>query len=208
MAVRISVCGCIGSGKTTLINKLREEFPNSAFIPEYIDGDPEGKDKLQKYLKGEMDAFEFQNYILDYYREKYVELNHNSDPHLNYIFIERCPLEGIEIFARKDMEEGKISGREYYRLQQKAHCYCHDWYPHPFKPDMVYTEFPDIDRVIYDLGQAMVQHPRERTFTIMLVPGVQVLNDNIHKRNREGEVDAYTKDFITEHHQRYMKLIK
>lgn len=93
----IFIGGTIGAGKTTIINKLKDIYSelNPVIIKEYIDYDNIGEEKLNLFLNGSLNAFEFQVYIVNCYIEQFK----NNDG-LLYIF-ERHPLESIIFAAQK-----------------------------------------------------------------------------------------------------------
>ena len=105
----IIIDGPVGAGKSSVINELTNRL-NALVIPEYID-DSDGVEKLNEYLNDkEHKAYEFQDYILDHYIN-YVQ-NESFIDRLNdveYIIMERNPIEGVKVFAKKDFINGFIT---------------------------------------------------------------------------------------------------
>jgi len=76
----IAIDGVIGAGKTTLLNKiiniLPSKYPNKNIVKiiEYPADTKIGNEKLKKYIKGEMNSYEFQNLVNNYY-EKILDMS-------------------------------------------------------------------------------------------------------------------------------------
>ena len=94
------VSGSIGVGKSTVVEQLKIKLngcKNVYFVKEYIDFDPEGKQKLEDSLNDKLSLFEFQKYILDCFDKQLKNIvNENS----SIIIWERHPIEAIDIFAK------------------------------------------------------------------------------------------------------------
>lgn len=100
---KLVISGPVGVGKSTRLQQIETYLKDNNIpyfiVPEYIDGDPNGKNMLQKFLSGEMNNFDFQMYILNFY-VKYIK--ESILPVLTgdeLIVFERLPDEGIAIFA-------------------------------------------------------------------------------------------------------------
>ena len=96
----IALNGPVGVGKTTLLNEFKTYLHNCYIVPEYIDVLNDAETNLSNYLNGLMPAFDFQNYILDYFETVANQLKNSS---YDYIFVERTPVEGILYFAKLDL---------------------------------------------------------------------------------------------------------
>ena len=114
----IALSGPVAAGKSTLLqalyNKLSETY-RVYVIREYIDVLPDANDKLTDYLNGKISAYEFQNYILDYYERSSWLINE-----YDYVLVERCPIEGLQFFAKLDVNKGRMSLDEYLTLIMRA----------------------------------------------------------------------------------------
>ena len=109
--------GAPGVGKTTLINELKTLLPNSYIIHEYIDVLDDAQSNLNDYLEGFMTAFDFQDYILDYYESV---ANCLFDSSYEYVLVERSPLEAIQVFAKLALNSNKLTQAQYNTLLQRA----------------------------------------------------------------------------------------
>lgn len=99
---KIFIAGPVGVGKSTFIRNFSKYMINNNkrfhIIPEYIDGDPNGRNMLLKFLNKEIDNFEFQMYILNFY-DQYMQKILDEIKEDDIIVFERLPDEGIAIFA-------------------------------------------------------------------------------------------------------------
>ena len=95
------IAGTIGAGKSTIVNKIPTIFPNKevCIIREYIDWDKRGEEALDNFLNKKIDAFAFQQYVIECYFRQF--LTNQADL---YVF-ERHPLESIGFAVRSCTEE-------------------------------------------------------------------------------------------------------
>ena len=84
------------------------------------------------YLDGYYPAFMFQNYILDYFESVVKTLQDSS---YDYIFVERCPVEGILFFAKLDLDNGRLTLPQYEYLLHRSQSLT--FYPNPLTCDYV-----------------------------------------------------------------------
>lgn len=95
----IFISGTVGVGKSTIIDKLMDEYENKpCLIKEYIDFDYEGAEKLDKFLLGVTSAFEFQKYVVDCAFSQFIGWMNNPNKPSNIVIWERHPMESL-IFA-------------------------------------------------------------------------------------------------------------
>ena len=128
----IALNGPVGAGKTTILNLLKLHLPNCYIIPEYFEALDDAEDRLKANLEGRMPAFDFQNYILDYFESVANELKNSS---YNYIIVERSPVEGIEFFAKLDVINERMSLTQYDYLLNRARSLT--FYPNPFEDESI-----------------------------------------------------------------------
>ena len=103
----ISICGNIGSGKSTLVNQLNHSQREFDVIQEPIS---EMNDLLCKFYENMSKwAFHLQCKVLLLYSSIYKNMNANS---INYI-IERSPAESKHIFAMALLESNFLTSLEY-----------------------------------------------------------------------------------------------
>jgi len=109
-----SIEGNIGSGKSTLIKKLKELDNNIIFLPEPVDEwntivDSEGKNIIEKYYSDQKKyAFSFQMMAFITRVKQIKDIDADS-----IIIIERCVHTDREIFAKMLFDSCKIEDIEY-----------------------------------------------------------------------------------------------
>ena len=97
---KFAVSGPIAAGKSTLLQILYSLFNKYKFkigiLPEYINSDPEiGSELLDRFIKKDITNATFQNYILDVYKNSYLQIDND----INILMMERVPDDAILIFA-------------------------------------------------------------------------------------------------------------
>lgn len=111
---KIIISGSVGVGKTTTINdicKLLNIYNISyKIIPEYIDGDINGRNMLDKCINKKITAFEFQKYIINYFD---IYLNNLKVNKNDIIIFERLPDESVMCFANIDRINKVITEEEF-----------------------------------------------------------------------------------------------
>ena len=112
---QIDITGPIGVGKSTIIESIKSHFENVVHIPEYINGDENGIVMLNKFINKEITIFEFQKYILDYYKNYEMKLNRNS-----ICVYERVPDDSIFVFSNYQYYKGSIDKTKMYDLYAYA----------------------------------------------------------------------------------------
>ena len=190
----IGIYGPVGSGKSTLLEELKSYIPNSYIIPEYIDKLPDAETKLKMYLEGNISAFEFQQYVLDYFEQTANELQTSS---YDFIFVERLPVEGIQFFAKLDLLNGRITSEQYDELLERAKSL--SFYPDPSDA----TEQPRTTTIKTDylsphqISQKAILHLQTSNIRIIkLKANLQTLKDRIIRRGRECEIEHYSDDYL------------
>ena len=112
---QIDITGPIGVGKSTIIESIKSHFENVVHIPEYINGDENGIVMLNKFINKEITIFEFQKYILDYYKNYEMKMNKNS-----ICVYERVPDDSIFVFSNYQYHNGSIDKSKMYDLYAYA----------------------------------------------------------------------------------------
>lgn len=191
----IGVYGPVGSGKTTLLKELKPRIPNSYVIPEYIDALPDAETKLKQYLDGTLAAFDFQQYVLDYFEQVANEL---KDATYDYVFVERLPVEGIQFFARLDLFKGRITTDEYYSLMNRARSLT--FYPDPslLLSDDIIPLKTDKGDTPEETAEVVLTHLRisKNIKLIKMTASFDTIKKRIHERGRECELLYYNDAYI------------
>ena len=180
--------GPVGCGKTTLLNVLKDWLINCYVVPEYIDALDDAKTKLQQYLDGTYSAFEFQNYILDYF-----ELVANSLvlSTYDYILVERCPVEGILFFAKLDLINGRLTQEQYDQLLERSQSLT--FYPNPLKDDFVSIHTDNISPCqIAECVFGLIPQFK----LIKLKASIGTIKRRIQRRGRACELEHYTDEYL------------
>ena len=112
---QLDITGPIGVGKSTIIESIKSHFENVIHIPEYINGDDNGVVMLNKFINKEITIFEFQKYILDYYKNFQINLKNNS-----ICVYERVPDDSIFIFSNYQYQNGTLDKINMYNLYSYA----------------------------------------------------------------------------------------
>ena len=185
----ICLSGPVGCGKTTLLNILKNQLLFCYVVPEYIDALDDAKTKLQQYLDGTYSAFEFQNYILDYF-EQVADDFKGCDLYL-YVLVERCPVEGILFFAKLDLDNGRLTQTQYDYLLNRAQSLT--FYPNPLTDNCATLNTDDKTPCqIADLVYSLI--PRFRL--IKLKASLDTIKARIQQRGRECELEHYNDDYL------------
>lgn len=192
----ITFDGCVGVGKTTIILKLLhrliEKYNYSCIvIHEYIDVLHDAEQMLSDYLNNTISSYQFQNYILDYYDQQAKQV---KDENVDFVLVERSPVEGIINFAKLDLLNNRLTNEEYKQLLTKAESI--DFYPNitydnSFTIDTSQFTIPYTINIIDDL---ITRFPFFHI--IRLRANSSTIKERIIKRGRECEVKHYTDDYI------------
>jgi len=185
----IALNGPVGCGKTTLLNELSQQLPNVYVIPEYYDVLNDAHDRLNDYLEGIYPAYDFQDYILDYFDSVANQLANSS---YDYIFVERSPVEGILFFAKHDLDTNRLTQAQYNLLLQRAQLM--SFYPNPLDNDNAITLFTD-NLSPSQLVQFIIPL-LSRIRTIKLRASLFTLRNRIHQRGRMCEIDHYNDEYM------------
>ena len=184
----IGIYGTVGSGKSTLLEEIKSSIPNSYVIPEYIDALDDAENKLKAYLEGSMPAYDFQQYVLDYFESVSEELKNS---HYDFIFVERLPVEGIQFFAKLDLNNKRITNEEYEELLKRAKSLT--FYPDPSTEKSITIKTDLLSPFqISQLALNYIQTVR----IIKLKASLNTIKERIIKRGRSCELEHYSDDYL------------
>lgn len=208
--VKVVIAGGVAVGKSSIINNLTEYLTTNnikyILIPEYIDVLDNALDMLNKYLKGEITVFTFQNYVIDYYDGYLSQLQLNGD---EILIFERGIDDAITCFSNLDYSKGKLTTDEFCRLYEKVKKY-DDIYNMP-------SYFLDDDKIFIPIKTVEASRDGniigsiiKNRFNDNIVIGLYNDNNTCYKRmlirNRPGEKEAYSKEVISRFNYTYSKL--
>ena len=185
----ICLSGPVGCGKTTILNLLKKQLIFCYVVPEYIDALDDAKSKLQQYLDGTFSAFEFQNYILDYFEKVADELKDCTLFH--YVLVERCPVEGILFFAKLDLLNNRLTQNEYDFLLKRSQSLT--FYPNPLNNDFITfnTDHKSPDELTEE-----IQYYLPRFQLIKLRASLETIKQRIQQRGRACELEHYSDEYL------------
>ena len=201
----IGIYGPVGSGKSTLLEEIKPYIPNSFIIPEYIDALPDAETKLKEYLEGTISAYDFQQYVLDYFESVANELKNSS---YDFIFVERLPVEGIQFFAKLDLMNKRITSEQYEALLKRAQSLT--FYPDPSSIDSDQTITILTNHLSpFQISQKVLQclllptgcfgdnrfHLQDVRI-IKLKASLKTIKERINKRGRQCELEHYSDDYL------------
>lgn len=177
----IGISGMISSGKTTLVNQLKDVFPKSLFLKEFEEDDEVFNTFLKWfYEKKENLTIGFQSYIVENHSNKFEKLLHlyndsKLKPENDHIFLDRFSIEHY-IFA-------------HVNLQSKSKYYL-EAYDALFDVMIKGNEIPD--------------------HAIFLDVNFDVFQERLFKRGREVEVKNWNKnkDYFYKLQSIYKKLFE
>ena len=187
----ICLSGPVAAGKSSVLESLARVLSksNSVYvIREYIDVLPDANDKLRAYLSGQLSAYDFQNYILDYY-----EVNSRVLEPYDYILCERCPTEGVEFFAKLDLDRQRMTKDEYKQLVDRAKSLT--FYPSPArqaKIKRIYTDNFSIQELTAEILLTINDY-----HIVQLLANPETIKNRIISRGRQAEIEAYSDEYIS-----------
>ena len=193
----IALNGAPGVGKTTLLNLFKLLIPNSFIIPEYIDELEDADMKLKQYLEGTISAYQFQDYILDYFESVANRLTNSI---YDYIFVERTPIEGILCFAHRDLINQRMTQVQYNQLLHRAKSLT--FYPNPLEDESItiYTDNLSPCQIVQHIISSLPS-----ITTIKLRASLTTLKTRIHQRGRQCEIQHYNDDYLKEMIETYQR---
>ena len=185
----IAFSGPVASGKSTIMEAVYKRLSSSHtvhIIREYIDALPDANDKLTAYLNGQLSAYAFQNYILDYFDASSKLIND-----YDYVLCERCPLEGLKFFARLDVKNKRMTEDEYKKLIDRATSLT--FYPNPSDAKIMSI---DTDLLTpSDITDEIISYVDEVDI-VQLKANPTTIKERIRQRGRQCEIDAYSDEYL------------
>ena len=177
----IGIYGAVGCGKSTLLEEIKSRIPNSYVIPEYIDALDDAENKLKAYLEGSMPAYDFQQYILDYFESVSEQLKNS---YYDFVFVERLPVEGIQFFAKLDLMNNKLTNEQYETLLNRAKSLT--FYPDPSKEKSITIKTDLLSP--FQISQMALNHIQDVSI-IKLKASLDTIKERIIKRGRSCELE-------------------
>ena len=184
----IGIYGAVGSGKSTLLEELKASIPNCYVIPEYIDALDDAENKLKEYLDGSMSAYDFQQYVLDYFEMVADELKNS---YYDFVFVERLPVEGIQFFAKLDLTNKRITNEQYKALLKRAQSLT--FYPNPTIEPSITIKTDLLSP--FQISQLALNYLRTHRI-IKLKASLETIKERIVRRGRSCEIEHYTEDYL------------
>ena len=204
---KVVITGSIAVGKSSIIKELQKHIPEIHLVPEYIDVLADGVEMLNKYFRRDITPYQFQNYILNYYRDY---LKNNQHP--GVMVFERIPDDGIVCFSNLDNANGKLSDEEFYSLYTQVLELDKEYHlPTYFSSDKnqvfipVKTVNSEVDGKL--IAEIIKVRP-EAKIIIGLYNSANTCYDRLCVRNREGETTAYSRKHIENLTNHYRQLYK
>lgn len=203
---QLDITGPIGVGKSTIIESIKSHFENVIHIPEYINGDDNGVVMLNKFINKEITIFEFQKYILDYYKNFQINLKNNS-----ICVYERVPDDSIFIFSNYQYQNGTLDKINMYNL------YSYAQYINNIKHIINYrttninysvVKNDDYNRCIKEINNIITNDIKNNIHNRVIILDIDFNTTlkRINKRSREGE-NNYDINYLRDIYIIYKNLI-
>ena len=211
-ARKVVITGGVAVGKSSVLAAVREELTNMkmnhVYVPEYIDVKADGVAMLNKYFDKSITVYEFQTYILNYYREYLATLKVGKD---DIVLFERVPDDGITCYSNLDNSIGRLSDDEFLSLYRNVK----DLDTHYNIPSYLlgnnFVFFPIKSVDAKQDGRLIAEIIRNRS-DANLIFGLyntdEICYQRMLKRNRKGEEGAYSKQSIADFNYHYKQLYK
>ena len=208
--VKIVLAGGVAVGKSSIIYNLTNYLTNNnikyILIPEYIDVLDNALDMLNKYLKGEITVFTFQNYVIDYYDYYLSNLQLNGD---EILIFERGIDDAITCFSNLDYSKGKLTTEDFCKLYEKVKRYDEIYnMPSYFLNDnkiFIPIKTVEASRDGNIIG-SIIKNRFDNNIVIGLYNSDKTCYERMITRNRPGEKEAYTLEVISKFNYTYSKL--
>lgn len=215
---KLIITGGVGVGKTTAIsnicNILNDNGIKYKIVPEFIDGDENGNTMLNKFIKHDVTAYEFQLYILQYF-DKYLSslvIDKNE-----ILIFERLPDDSVSCFVNIDVKNGLITHDEFKRLfnicvdldkKYNLPSYFTDF----TNNDLLFCKSIDKFTTANDIyNQLMNSIENNRNLLVGLYNSNEECLKRIRIRNRQSEVDTYDNNIVNifnKHYERIYKILR
>ena len=211
-ARKVVITGGVAVGKSSVLAAVREELTNLQmsyqYVPEYIDVKSDGVEMLNKYFDKSITVYEFQTYILNYYREYLKNLHPKED---DIILFERIPDDGITCYSNLDNKIGALSDDEFLALYRDVKKVDIEYNIPSYLLGNNFIFFPIKSINAKEDGKLITQiilnRPGEN-IVFGLYNTDEICYQRMLKRNRQGEKEAYSKQFIADFNYHYRQLFK
>ena len=213
MSRKVIITGGVGVGKTSIIDYVQKELSEHNvkyhIVPEYIDKLPDAVEKLGKYLRKEMPSVEFQQYVLHYYDWYFTRHDIDEDA---VVILERGIDDPIVCFSNMDNAKGILKDHELELLREESisigrkhniPSYFHNDNEFVFIPVKTIDAESD-GRMI----ASIIRFRPDSNIVIGLYNDDETCYNRMVKRGREGEVEVYTRGYISQFNNIYNKLYK
>lgn len=215
---KIVITGGVGVGKTTTINHLKNILTENKIkfvsIPEYLDASPIGADMLNNYLQGKISAFEFQEYIINYFDKYLSSIELTGD---EIILFERVPDDTVTCFANIWNKQGKLSDLELFTLYQQTKALNEKYnLPSYFKEsnnnDLIHMLMNTADtkktalRIFEEIKNENYSTKQNKTIIIGLYNTPTECLERVKNRGRDEETKNYTIETIKEFNKHYTNI--
>lgn len=135
----LSIDGVIGAGKSTIINKYREMYPNIMFILEPIDVWMKSGLLTKFYEDQKRYAFDLQCFIMDSFTNQLEEAFKDQR---RVIVMERSHLACFTIFSYLHWKNGLLTDEQYKAMEEKWYAYDRDLRSRGYFLDHVFLDTP------------------------------------------------------------------
>lgn len=207
---KVVVTGGVAVGKSSIIKQLKQHLDEQhipyIIIPEYIDVLEDAGEMLQKYLRKEMKAIDFQWYVTKYYENYIMSLPLNGD---ELLIFERVLDDAVICFANNDNKNDEISTEDLLKLYNYARD-IDSKYNFPTYFDLQNTTFITIKtndkNIDGNIINNIINNSEYQKTIIGLFNSAEECYQRMLSRNRPGESNAYTISSINSFNTHYMKL--
>lgn len=210
---KVIITGGVAVGKSSIVSVVCEELTKDdvkwKLIPEYIDILEDGLEMLNKYLRKEISAFEFQKYVIGFY-ELYLNEIKLTDQNDILIF-ERSVDDSVACFSNMDNMNEQLDTLDFFALYEKAKQIDakYNLPSYLIGNDFVFIPIKTVD--VQRDGKLIAEIIRNRVGENIII-GLYNTDEQCYKRmckrNRPGEKDSYTKESIHKFNYHYNQLYK
>lgn len=209
-ARKIIITGGVAVGKTSVMTAVKKYLNEKAIkfleVPEYIDGKEDGLEMLNKYLSKTIPSFEFQSYIMNYYDWYFTNKVTNED---NLLLFERTLDDSVICFSNLDNHKHELSDEEFMNIYKQA-ISINTKYNIPSYISNDNFEFIPIKTTNSDLAGKMIAAIIEVRPDANIVFGLHNDDDVCYERmllrNRPGETEVYTPQYIASFNKIYRNI--
>ena len=204
---KIIITGSVAVGKSSIIKNVLNKLKKTVHVPEYIDYCEDGVEMLNKYFRKEITPFAFQKYILNFYDNYFKNLVLDGD---EIMIFERMVDDGITCFSNLDNKRGELSDKEFSQLYEMAKEVDLKYNIPSYFVNKGFTFIPikTVDSIKDGNMIANIIENRDDNIIIGLYNEPSRCFERMLERNREGEKEAYSKDYINQLCMHYKKLYK